>query len=363
MRRPGLRDVAALAGVSVKTVSNVVNGTGRVTAPTRERVEAAVAALGYRPNMAARNLRRGRTEVITLAVPELTAPYFAELADAMIRAAEPRSLTVLIDQTQGNLERERLTFQGERLQQSDGLIFSPLAMPADELARRTDTVPMVLLGEHAPDCPHDRVVIDNHAAAALATEHLIGLGRRAIAAIGPQPRGSHPTSQLRLDGFRDTLAAHGMSADPALLASVESFHRADGAAAMNRLLAQHRRPDAVFCFNDLLALGAIRAAHDHGLRVPQDIAVIGFDGIEEGAFSTPTLSTVTPDKRQIAEAALDLLASRTDDADGPPRTVTVAHELAVRDSTGTGTGGRLGTGTGGRPPTADGVGAGRAASG
>lgn len=133
----------------------------------------------------------------------MAAPYFAELAGAMIRAAEPRSLTVLIDQTHGSLERERLTFRGERLEQSDGLIFSPLAMPAGELARRADARPTVLLGEHAPDCPHDRVMVDNRAAAALATRHLVSLGRRSIAALGPQPRGAHPTSQLRLDGPAD----------------------------------------------------------------------------------------------------------------------------------------------------------------
>jgi len=334
MRQPGLREVAARAGVSVKTVSNVVNGTGRVTDATRERVEEAVTALGYRPNLAARNLRRGRTEVVTLALPELTAPYFAELAEAVIRAAEARALTVLIDPTHGDLERERRICHGERLHQSDGLIFSPLAMSTEELARRTDHRPMVLLGEHAPDCPHDRVVVDNHAAAALATRHLIGLGRHRIGAIGPQPDGTHPTSQLRLTGFRSALAEHGITPDPQLLAPVERFHRADGALAMHRLLSQPRRPDAVFCFNDLLALGAVRAAHDHGLRVPQDIAVIGFDGIEEGVFSTPTLSTIAPDKHRIAEAALDLLASRALDTAAAPRTVTVAYRLAVRNSTG-----------------------------
>jgi LacI family transcriptional regulator, repressor for deo operon, udp, cdd, tsx, nupC, and nupG len=336
MRRPGLREVADLAGVSVKTVSNVVNSTGRVTDGTRVRVEEAIAALGYRPNLAARNLRRGRTEVITLALPELTAPYFAELADAVIRAAEPRSLTVLIDQTDGTLERERRTSEGERPHQSDGLIFSPLAMTAQELATRADATPLVLLGEHAATSPHDHVVIDNRAAADLATRHLFDLGRRAVAAIGAQPHGSNATSTLRLDGYRQALEAHGTAYDPDLVPAVTRFHRADGAEAMTRLLAAPRRPDAVFCFNDLLALGAIRAAHDHGLRVPDDIAVIGFDGIEEGRFSTPTLSTITLDKRRIAEAALDLLAARMKGSTEPPRSVTVDHALVVRESTAAG---------------------------
>ena len=345
MRRVGLRDVAARAGVSVKTVSNVVNNTGRVTPATRRRVQEAVEALGYRPNLSARNLRRGRTGVISLALPELAAPYFAELAEAFIRAAEPRSLTVLIDQTDGRLERERLTSEGRRLHESDGLVFSPLAMTAEDLARRTDDTPLVLLGEHAVGSPHDHVIVDNRAAAAQAVHHLFSLGRRRVAVIGAQHSGPRDTSELRLAGYRQALAETGVPYDPALVADVTWFHRADGARAMRRLLDLPEPPDAVFCFNDLLALGAIRCAHEQGLRVPDDIAVIGFDDIEEGRFSTPTLSTIAPDRRQIAETALDLLTRRiaaarrtgpdttADAPDAAPRVVTVPHTLHAREST------------------------------
>lgn len=333
MRRVGLRHVAERAGVSAKTVSNVVNKTGHVTPATTQRVEEAIAALGYRPNLTARNLRRGRTGIISLAVPELAAPYFAELADVLIRAAERRSLTVLIDQTEGKWERELSTSEGVGLHQIDGLIFSPLAMASHDLARRTSDTPMVLLGEHAADSPHDHVVVDNRAAAAAATHHLFDLGRRSVAVIGAQNSGPKETSTLRLEGYREALEKEGATYDPERVASVTWFHRSDGARAMSRLLALPEPPDAVFCFNDLLALGAIRCAHEQGLRVPDDIAVIGFDDIEDGRFSTPTLSSIAPDRKQLAEAALDLLVARMDETADGPRAVVVDHALHPREST------------------------------
>ncbi|MEU4560468.1 LacI family DNA-binding transcriptional regulator [Actinoplanes sp. NPDC023936] len=332
---PGLKDVAARAGVSIKTVSNVVNGYTHVSAGTRARVQAAIDALGYIPNAAARQLRTRRSGVIALAVPELQSPYFAEMAGLIVQAAERRSWTVLIDQTDGQAERERNLVAGLRRHAIDGLIFSPLALAGEELARGGDT-PMVLLGERVWHGPADHVAIDNTEAAADATRHLCGLGRRSVAAIGAQDFASAVTAHQRLAGYRAAIEEAGLTWDPRLVARVERFHRADGAAAMAALLQRPRRPDAVFCFNDLLALGAIRTLLEQGVRVPEDVAVIGFDDIEDGRFSTPTLSTVAPDTARIARLAVDLLAERLGDgpaALNPPREVRVAHRLVVREST------------------------------
>ncbi|MEV4347983.1 LacI family DNA-binding transcriptional regulator [Actinoplanes sp. NPDC049596] len=329
---PGLKDVAARAGVSIKTVSNVVNGYVHVAPATRARVQAAIEALGYVPNMAARQLRSGRSGVIALAVPELQSPYFAEIAGLIVQAAEQRSWTVLIDQTDGQAERERNLVAGLRRHAIDGLIFSPLALAGEELAHEGGT-PMVLLGERVWHGPADHVAIDNTAAAADATRHLCSLGRRRIAAIGVQDRPSAVTARQRLAGYRSALAEAGR---PALEMPVESFHRADGAAAMARLLDEGERPDAVFCFNDLLALGAMRTLAERGLSVPGDVAVIGFDDIEDGRFSTPTLSTISPDAPRIAQLAVDLLAERLGDgsaAAGAPRELRVDHRLVIREST------------------------------
>jgi DNA-binding LacI/PurR family transcriptional regulator len=331
--RASLKHVAALAGVSVKTVSNVVNGYAHVTERTRVRVQQAIAELNYRPNLAARQLRQGRSDVIALALPALDLPYFAELARSVIRCAEVRGWTVLIDQTDGLVEREQLVLDGIRGRLIDGLIFSPIALGAADLERRRDTTPLVLLGERVFDGPADHVAIDNIAAARAATAHLIGLGRRRIAAIGDQPLPTSQTAHLRLRGFREALAEAGLPAPPEWTAAVDHYHRGDGAAAMRRLLELPDPPDAVFCFNDLLALGALREAYDQDVRVPEDLAVVGWDDIEDGRYSTPTLTTVSPDKQQIASVAVDFLAARLGADSGPPHEVTAPFTLAVREST------------------------------
>jgi DNA-binding LacI/PurR family transcriptional regulator len=333
-----MRDVARRAGVSIKTVSNVVNGYAHVTPGTRERVEQAISDLGYRPNLTARGLRNGRTGIIALAVPELGVPYFAELSQHVLAAADKRGWTVLIDQTGGQRDRERLVAAGFRDQIIDGLIFSPLALTAADLAERADNTPMVLLGERigaGGPLVADHVMIDNVAAARDVTAHLIASGRRRVAAIGAQDRASGATARMRLEGYRLALAAAGRPYDPALVAPAERFHRADGAAGVSRLLRLPEPPDAIFCFNDPLALGAIRRLWELGLRVPDDVAVAGFDDIEDGCFSVPTLTTVAPDKAELARRAVDLLARRLADPAGPPppEEVEVGHRLVVREST------------------------------
>ncbi|MGY1806907.1 LacI family DNA-binding transcriptional regulator [Blastococcus sp. SYSU D00669] len=332
--RVSLKHVAARAGVSVKTVSNVVNGYVHVTDETRARVQRAIDELNYRPNLAARNLRQGRSDVIALALPEIDAPYFAELARSVIKCAEEKGWTVLIDQTDGLVDREQLVLDGIRGRLIDGLIFSPIALGAEELGRRRDTVPLVLLGERVYDGPADHVSIDNVAAARVATGHLVGLGRRRIAAIGDQPQPQSQTAHLRLRGYQEALAANGLPAPPELVVRVDAYHRADGAEAVRRLMTLPEPPDAVFCFNDLLALGALRALHELGLRVPEDVAVVGWDDVEDSRYSTPTLTTISPDKAQIAELAVDFLASRLGEGRAErPREVTAPFTLAVREST------------------------------
>jgi DNA-binding LacI/PurR family transcriptional regulator len=328
-----LKDVAARAGVSIKTVSNVVNGYLHVAPDTRARVQEAIDELGYKPNVAARQLRSGRSGVIALALPELQSPYFAELAGLIVQAAERRSWTVLIDQTDGHAERERNLVAGLGRHAIDGLIFSPLALVGAELAGTGET-PMVLLGERIWHGPADHVAIDNTVAATDVTRHLAGLGRRRIAAIGAQDRQSAVTAHQRLAGYREALDEAGLTPDPALIANADNFHRADGARAMARLLDRPDPPDAVFAFNDLLALGAIRTLLERGLRVPQDVAVAGFDDIEDGRFSTPTLTTISPDTERIAQLAVDLLAERLEEAPEPPREVRVGHRLIIRESSG-----------------------------
>jgi DNA-binding LacI/PurR family transcriptional regulator len=335
--RARLKDVAQRAGVSIKTVSNVVNGYQHIKPETRRKVETALRELHYRPNLSARSLRAARTGVIALALPELDVPYFAELARHVVAEAEQRGWTVLIDQTEGSRDRERIVAAGIRRELIDGLIFSPLALTSDDLAERADSTPMVLLGERvgggAGTLIADHVVVDNVVAAREATLHLVELGRRRIAAIGAQHVPSGVTARLRLRGYRQALRHAGLPATPQLVQGAAQWHRADGAAAMAHLLDSPEPPDAVFCFSDLLALGALRTLLDHGLRVPEDVALVGFDDIEDGRFSTPTLTTIRPGKAEIASLAVELLAQRlAGDDHSPPRECYAGHDLAVRES-------------------------------
>lgn len=329
-----LKDVAARAGVSVRTVSNVVNNSAPVAEATRRRVQEAVDELGYRPNLAARSLRAGRTGIIGLLIPELHSPYFGELAGLLVDAAQRRSWTVLIDQTHGSAEGERRLLRGTGGRVVDGLIISPWALEPAELQRHAGTTPMVLLGERDPDHVADHVAVDNVRAAEEATAHLLALGRRRIAAVGLQPQLHNGTAEQRLAGYRRALEVAGIAPDPALEADVATLHRDEGARAMRHLLDGPTTPDAVFAFSDELALGALHTALGRGVRVPEDLAVIGFDDIEDGRYGTPTLSTISPDKAQIAERALQCLADRIGSRTGlPPQSVVVPHRLVGRGST------------------------------
>jgi DNA-binding LacI/PurR family transcriptional regulator len=322
-----LREVAELAGVSVRTVSNVVSDFPLVAPETRQRVQ--------RANAAARHLRGGRSGLIALVIPEIAAPYFGELAGHLADRAEAHAWTLLVQQTGGEPERERELLDGVRGQTVDGLIVSPWGLAPEDLHRRPGGAPLVLLGEQDAHGLLDHVVIDNVAAARELTTHLIERGRRRIAAIGPQPRLTNGTADRRLDGYRQALAAAGLPSDPALEIPVERLHRADGAAAMRQLLDRGEPVDAVFGFSDQLALGALHVALDRGLRVPADLAIAGFDDIEDSRYANPSLTTVSPDKPGIAEAALDCLADRLArrGAPGPARRIIAGHHLEIRDST------------------------------
>jgi DNA-binding LacI/PurR family transcriptional regulator len=331
-----LKDVAARAGVSIRTVSNVVSGSGAVAEETRARVQTALDELGYRPNLAARNLRAGRTGLIGLAIPELHSPYFGELAGLIVADAQQRSWTVVIDQTFGDPEAERRLLEGTGGRLVDGLIISPWALSPEELTAYAHNTPVVLLGERPPHGLADRVAIDNVAAADEATSHLLDIGCRRIAAIGLQPHLHNGTAQQRLQGHHRALARGGLTPDPSLQRAVNALHRSDGARALTSLLEAGARPDAVFAFTDELALGALHVAHERGLRVPQDLAIVGFDDIEDGRYACPPLTSVVPDKKQIAERALQCLADRiySPASDLSPQDIVVRHRLDIRGSSG-----------------------------
>ncbi|TWD83974.1 LacI family transcriptional regulator [Kribbella amoyensis] len=332
--RTRLKDVAERAGVSVKTVSNVVNGYQHVSPALRAKVTVALEELGYRPNLSARTLRRGRSGMIALALPSVRGPYFSELAHLIVREAEQHELTVLIDCTYGDLTREQTVAEGFRTQLIDGMILCPWQLGATDLRRREDTTPLVLLGERVSNGV-DSVAVDSRAVGEAATEHLLSIGRQRIGVLRSLPSNTGGVvSKIRLDGYKRALAAAGLEFDPALVVDVDRPHGVDPRVATDALLDLPEPIDAIFCFNDELALVAMRRLYEQGYRVPDDIAVIGVDGIAAGATITPTLSTIVPDKQQIAAEAVRMLVERIEgDSAAARRRVKAGFTLLPREST------------------------------
>lgn len=329
-----MQDVASLAGVSVKTVSNVLSGYEHVSAKMRSRVMAAVDELDYEINVSARNLRVGRTHVIGLAVPELSQAYFAELADAVIRAAGERGYTVLIEQTVSAGATEISDVAAMRKHSIDGLIYSPLTIGAADVDQLDVDFPLVVLGERVQGSRADHVTMSNATAIRAATEHLLATGRRRIAVVGVQPDGPVGAAASRLRGYEEALRGGGIEPDPGLFVATALWHRVNGVDAMERLLASGAPFDAVVCFNDALALGVLRALQRHGIRVPEEVAVVGFDDIEDSSYSTPSLTTISPRRDEIAREAVSLLLERIEGTAprSEGREIETGFALIVRES-------------------------------
>lgn len=327
-RKPRLKDVAALAGVSEKTVSNVLNDHRYISQPTRLKVEAALAELKYRVNPSARNLASGRTGFIALAVPGIDNPYFARLANHVIEAAAEHRWTVLIEQTGGVNTTETQVITGATSHLVDGIILHTEALKAEDVIARSESAPLVLAGERSLEHRVDHVVADNVLAARDLTQHLIESGRRRIASVGIE-QSDFSASALRFEGVTAALRAAGLR--PSAVISVERYDRRSGREIVPILLAA--KPDAVVCFNDVVASGVLHGLLAAGVTVPDEVAVAGFDAIEETAFTTPPLTSVEWDIRDLARRSVELLADRAKGSEKPPQEVSVGHRLVIRRST------------------------------
>jgi DNA-binding LacI/PurR family transcriptional regulator len=329
-------DVARLAGVSVKTVSNVVNGYPHIRTATRDRVLDAISELGYEVNVTARSLRSGRTGMIGLAVPELGQAYFAELADEVLAAARTQGVEVLIEPTGYTREGELTALQGPRRRLIDGLLFSPVAMEQGDVALTQLDYPLVLLGEQIFSPSIDHVTMRNVEGARAATELLLDLGRRRIAVLGAPHEHARGTSILRFEGYRQAIEDRGLQVDPRLVAWTDhGWHRVNGAQAIAAVLDSGMVPDGVVAFNDALAIGAMHELQVRGLRIPEDVAVVGFDDTDDARYTLPPLTTVDPGRREIARVAVELLCQRIRGEGAPAEAVLhlAAMHLVERGST------------------------------
>lgn len=328
-----MNDVARVAGVSLKTVSNVINNYEFIRPATKQRVLDAIDELGYEANLTARSLRSGKTSMIGLVLADLSIPYYAELASDIMKAAWARGYRVLVEQSGNGPGHEKAALQGQFRTLTDGLLFIPLTLDAEQIMEAAGKKPLVLLGEYVQDPRLDMVLIQNHRAAAAVTAHLLAGGRRRIAVLGAHDGDTTGSNGLRLEGYKAALADAGVAYDPALVIDCD-WRRDGGAEGTARLLDSGVEFDAVFGLNDALALGALHELLIRGRKVPEEIAVAGFDDIDEAKFASPSLTTVAPGRAEIAERAVELLINRIENKDAPlhVQQPEAAFELRIRQS-------------------------------
>ncbi len=328
-----MKDVARIAGVSTSTVSHVINNNRFVSETIREKVNAAIGQLNYAPSALARSLKLNQTRTIGMLITSSSNPFYSEVVQGVERSCYERGYSLILCNTDGDEERMNRCLETLMQKRVDGLIvmFTENHRPSQDTLSRYQTVPVVMM-DWAPFAGVNDIIQENaFIGGKMATDYLIAQGYRHIACItGPLDK---TTSQQRLDGYRQAISEAGL----ALRADFEvtgDFEFAGGLTAMEKLLALPQPPDAVFAGNDAMAVGVYQALYQRGLRVPQDVAVMGYDDIQLAQYMTPPLTTIHQPKDELGELAIDTLLHRLKDPEAEAQVLVLTPELVVRASVG-----------------------------
>jgi LacI family transcriptional regulator len=325
-----ISEVAKKAGVSPTTVSHVINNTRFVSDEKRERVERAIEEMEYHPNALARSLRSGETHTIGLVLPDSANPFFAEVGRSIEGAAFNVGYSVILCNTENNLEKERKYIERLAEKQVDGMIFVGAGEDYDSYKKLLDMkIRVVAMDRDYPDLKMDVVISDNLQGGKLATQHLIGLGHKRIGCItGPSKVN---LSAQRVTGYIQSLEEASLVIDQNLIISGD-FHPESGQAAAYQLLAMQDAPTAIFACNDMMAIGVLRAGMELGRRIPQDLALVGYDDIELASYTTPPLTTIQQPKKEMGITALKYLLERIHAEQSAPQRASLPVSLVVRGS-------------------------------
>lgn len=332
---PTMKRIAGQLGVSITTVSKVLNNHADISQATRARVMAKVAELGYQPNAVARSLTLRRTRTLGIVIPDLMHSFFVEIIAGLEQVANARGYGLLLCSSNEDAGKERAELEMLRQRQVDAIVLaSANAEKNSDLLQRLSAlgigIVMIDRDDH-PDVRCDRVLTDDHQVGRLATTHLLSNGRRAIAHIAGPPI---VHAKRRADGYAAALREAGVRAKPGWVVKA-GFKDGDGYRAMKKLLALEPRVDGVFAANDPAAIGAMKAIWEAGLRVPDDIAVVGAGNIAHGDLLRVPLTTVSWSREEQGRRAAELIFDRI--GPNPPsraRRVIIPPQLVVRESSG-----------------------------
>jgi len=331
MPRITIEDVAAASGVSPTTVSHVFSGHRPVSVKTRRHVEAAARRLGYRPNDIARSLRSRRTFTIMIVVPDITNAFWPELARSVQDVVSPAGYHAMYGNTDARHAEEEAFLEVAMSRRLEGIVFAGFRTPATSLVPVAQAgVAVVNLGETPDGSTIDSARFDDEVAASQATEYLIEHFGSSIALIDGDD--DAPVGRERRLGFERACRRNGvaLATDDVVLTD---FTRNGGLEGMRRLLDRPTRPRSVLCANDMIALGAVDAVKEAGLRIPEDVAIVGHDDIDAATIVTPRLTTTRTDARELGrQAGLFLLSRMTGEYTGEGRHCVIPHEFIVRES-------------------------------
>lgn len=329
-----LEDVARAAKVSISTVSRAISQPGRVGEKTRQRVLQVIDEMGYVPSRVARRLRmdRGHANLIGLVLPDIQNPFFADLARGVEDVAQKHGYAVFLGNSDEDPRKEQHYLEAMRAESVDGVIVPPISERDEAVAQLSRSgVPVVCVDRRLSIVDTDTVVVDNVRGAYKATDHLIQLGHRRIGFIEGRPEIS--TSRERMEGYRRALEEHELPFERALVREGDS-RQASGARLARELLTVSERPTALLVGNNLMTLGALEASHALGLRIPEELAIVGYDDMPWALALNPPLTAVRQPGYEVGQRAMELLLERINNPTRSNTLVLLQPQLVVRRSCG-----------------------------
>jgi len=326
-----IHDVAAKAGVSVATVSRVINNRGNVALKSIIKVNKAIEELGYYPNVLARDLRKSESNRVLVLLQTISNPFYATIVKGIEDVAQKYNYSIMLCNTDSDINREKNYIELLAKKVVQGAILLDTEMTKDELNTLAKENKIILCCEYREGVNVSHVMIDNYTAAKTIVKHLLSLGHRRIALIAGDTHLS--STSLRYKGYIDALFEAGITPDENLIywSGTSSFKM--GMRIMETILGCEKRPTAVFAMSDVLAIGAIKSINNKGLSVPEDIAVAGFDGIEFAAVTKPGLTTIAQPNYDMGCIAMEMLIKEMKEGRKDTKEVVVEHELVIREST------------------------------